>query len=290
MADFKNILFPTDFSPRCEAVIPHVAAMAHRYGSQVTVLNVLEFPAAQYFGFPPSRIWSQGEIDQMRHEQQQSLQSFIREHLPGANVRAETEEGEAARVITEMVLRDGLDLVMMPTVGMGPFRRYLIGSVTAKVLNDASCPVWTSVHSEERPLPVPPPNSPVLCAVNLEAESIPLLQFAAELAASWSTTLRVLHVVPAVDELSHNRGVAAVREYLFEKARNQWTEICKAANAEADLMLAGGDVSRAVAEAVQSIGAQVVVIARAKMQKALGGLRTRAYSIIRESPCPVIAV
>jgi nucleotide-binding universal stress UspA family protein len=264
--------------------------MARRYKSRVTVLNVLEFPAAQYFGFEPSRVWSQVEIDQMGEEQRQSLLAFVRECLPDTDVRAEAAEGEAARVITAVAQRDASDLIMMPTLGMGPFRRYLIGSVTAKVLNDASCPVWTSAHREDRPLPLPPANGPVLCAVNLEAESVALLGFAADLAASWSTNLRVLHAIPAVDELSHNRGVAAVRKYLFEKARNKWGDICKAANADADLMLAGGEVSRAVAETAERVGAQVVVIARAKMQKALGGLRTRAYAIIRESPCPVIAV
>jgi nucleotide-binding universal stress UspA family protein len=119
---------------------------------------------------------------------------------------------------------------------------------------------------------------------------VSLLRFAAEFAASWSTTLHVLHVIPAVDELSHNRGVAAVREYLFEKARGKWKEIRNAANVDTDLTLAGGDVSSAVAESAEKLGAAVVVIARAKMQKAFGGLRTRAYTIIRESPCPVIAV
>jgi nucleotide-binding universal stress UspA family protein len=264
--------------------------MARRYNSRVTVLNVLEFPAAQYFGFEPSRVWSQGEIDQMRKEQWQSLQAFVRERFSDTDVRAEAAEGEPASAITAVAERAESDLIMMPTLGMGPFRRYLIGSVTAKVLNDASCPVWTSAHRDDRALPLPPANGPVLCAVNLEVESVPLLQFAAELAASWCTTLRVLHAIPAVDEFSLNRGVAAVRKYLFEKARNEWGDIRNSATVDAELMLAGGEVSRAVADNAESMGAQVVVIARAKMQKAFGGLRSRAYSIIRESPCPVIAV
>ncbi len=39
----------------------------------------------------------------------------------------------------------------MPTHGYGPFRRFILGSVTAKVLHDADCPVWTGVHLEEAP-------------------------------------------------------------------------------------------------------------------------------------------
>ena len=36
----------------------------------------------------------------------------------------------------------------MPTHGFGPLRRFLLGSVAAKVLHDAQCPVWTSVHTD----------------------------------------------------------------------------------------------------------------------------------------------
>ena len=43
------------------------------------------------------------------------------------------------------------DLVMMPSYGLGFFRPSLLGSVTAKVLNDTSCPVWTNIHSDEAP-------------------------------------------------------------------------------------------------------------------------------------------
>ena len=42
-----------------------------------------------------------------------------------------------------------IDLIMMPTHGYGRFRALLLGSVTAKVLHDADCPVWTAVHREE---------------------------------------------------------------------------------------------------------------------------------------------
>jgi hypothetical protein len=64
----------------------------------------------------------------------------------------------------------------------------------------------------------------------------------------------------------------------------------ESANVDVDLTLAGGDVACRVAEEAERIGAAVVVIARAKMQKLFSGLRTRAYAIVRKAPCPVIAV
>jgi hypothetical protein len=42
----------------------------------------------------------------------------------------------------------GIGLIMMATRGRGLFRAALLGSVTAKVLHDADCPVWTAAHVE----------------------------------------------------------------------------------------------------------------------------------------------
>jgi nucleotide-binding universal stress UspA family protein len=39
---------------------------------------------------------------------------------------------------------------MMATHGTGLFRSLLIGSVTAKVLHDARCPVWIATRAEEQ--------------------------------------------------------------------------------------------------------------------------------------------
>jgi hypothetical protein len=130
----------------------------------------------------------------------------------------------------------------------------------------------------------------LLCAVNLEADSVPLLRWAEQFAASWSATLRVLYVDPAVDEESDNRGVVAVRKYLFERAREKWESIRASAEVDVDLNLAGGDVSGAVALAAERERANVILISRGRTKKPLGQLRGNAYAIIRESPCPVIAI
>jgi hypothetical protein len=39
----------------------------------------------------------------------------------------------------------------MPTRGLWPSRRFLIGSATAKVLHDATYAVWTNPHPQELP-------------------------------------------------------------------------------------------------------------------------------------------
>jgi nucleotide-binding universal stress UspA family protein len=47
-----------------------------------------------------------------------------------------------------MARESAFDLIMMPTRGRGRFRAALLGSVTAKVLHDSACAVWTAAHAE----------------------------------------------------------------------------------------------------------------------------------------------
>ena len=50
MTTFKHILFPVDFSNRCQAVRADVLAMAHQFNARITLLHTIQIPAAWYGG------------------------------------------------------------------------------------------------------------------------------------------------------------------------------------------------------------------------------------------------
>ena len=58
-------------------------------------------------------------------------------------------DNDVASEIVTYANRHEIDLILMPTHGYGPFRRFFLGSVTLKVLHDALSPVWTTAHKEE---------------------------------------------------------------------------------------------------------------------------------------------
>ena len=112
--------------------------------------------------------------------------------------------GDPAQMITRFAHANGVDLIMMPTHGYGPFRSLLLGSVTAKVLHDAKCPAWTAAHVEERPCQDHRACRNILCAVDGTSKSIPLMQWAASLANDLSATLRLVHVITGVNRSTHH--------------------------------------------------------------------------------------
>ena len=79
---------------------------------------------------------------------------------------------------------------MMPTHGRGPFRRFVLGSVTAKVLHDTPCPVWTSAHLDVERAPTPANMANILCAVDLDDTGTHTLRYAGNFARRIGHNLR----------------------------------------------------------------------------------------------------
>ena len=66
-------------------------------------------------------------------------------------------------------------------------------------------------------------------------------------------------------------------------------DLQKDAGTDVEVCIESGRVSSVVRRAALRHNADLVVIGRGKLQKPLGRLRTSAYAIIRESPCPVLS-
>ena len=50
MPRFQHILFPVDFSKRCQAAKPFVASMIQRFDAKLTLLHVINMPIGWYGG------------------------------------------------------------------------------------------------------------------------------------------------------------------------------------------------------------------------------------------------
>ena len=55
-------------------------------------------------------------------------------------------------------------------------------------------------------------------------------------------------------------------------------------------IVVGGEIIKAVARQASELSADLLVIGRSTTGTLLGRLRTQAYGLIRESPCPVVSV
>jgi nucleotide-binding universal stress UspA family protein len=191
-----------------------------------------------------------------------------------------TVEGDPAREICRLAKRLEVDLVVMPTHGHGPFRRFLLGSVTGKVLHDCACPVWTGAHLEQAAGPIG--FRTVTCAVDLGDQTDAVLQWTAGMASAWDAGVSVIHVVHEDGGAEPDKLDAATDE--VEKRR-------AAIGVEAETQVVSGTaIPATVCSTAKRLGADLLVIGRGHEPGAASRLRNMAYGIVRESQCPVVSV
>src|SRR5690606_21162607 len=110
-------------------------------------------------------------------------------------------EGDPAHRREAIAMVGGVDFAVMATHGHGAVRRFLVGSTTAELIHDLSCPVLTGVHLTDRAPCRPGPYQTVVCALGLQdlAHSEEVLRWANDFAGEWNAKLHVVHVPPAVN-------------------------------------------------------------------------------------------
>ena len=200
MLPIQKILFPVDFSERCSAAAHHAAAIARHFEAKLMVLHVLQIPPVWYGDLAAAELELLVDIEQIKNERRHTLDAYLRSELQNVSkLERLVENGDPAHVITEYARKEHMDLIMMPTHGHGPFRRLLLGSVTAKVLHDAQCPVWTDVHDEMSFARLG--CQEVMCAVDLTSEAVASMQWAAAFAESHKAKLTLMHAIPALDHV-----------------------------------------------------------------------------------------
>jgi nucleotide-binding universal stress UspA family protein len=287
MLPIKHILFPIDFSERCGATAPYVATMARKFEAKITLLNVVQpYWYAPMAEAPPVYI----DIQEIQRGVESEINQSFLEEFAGLVVERSVEIGDPAEVIAQFARNNNVDLVMMPTHGRGLFRQFLLGSVTAKVLYDCSCPVWTSAHIQEPPRLVHMDIRNILCAVDLAEKSTYLLKAAAQFAEENGARLQLMHAIPAPAGWPDRILDATYEEALIHEARQSIGEWQRTLHVNAPLCVTRGDVASAVHESAVRHAADLVMIGRGVMKERLGRLRTNAYGIIRQSPCPVLSV
>jgi len=290
MTTIQNILFPVDFSPSCAAMAPFVKRSASITSAKVTLLYVLEATASPTSGFEllarPLR-----EVEEDReHIAREKLHSFLESEFPAHDSPRLLLAGDAATEIVEAARARGFDLIAMPTHA-GVFRRTLLGSTTAKVLNDADCPVLTTQHAGTIS-PRRVEHREWVCAIGLSADSERVLRYASQAAETFHVNLTLAHAIPASEpglpiQLDLEERVEAMEN---QAARHRLSELQRVVGSHARVSIGVGPIKDALIEAARRLRADVLVIGRSPQPGSLGRMRDLTYAVVRDAPCPGLSV
>ena len=285
MFRLKKLLLPVDFSERSTSAARYARPLASRFESEVTMLHALshpsyEFNTESFTPMPPGR----SELAE------DELDSFGAAELAGLRTRRLVILGDPSVAIVDYTRHEKVDLIVMPTHGYGPFRRFILGSTTAKVLHDAECPVLTGTHLEEIPDRDTIHYNNVVCAVDLGPNSLGALRWAAEFAAVFESRLFLVHAIPALAEAEGDYYQTDPISPLPAAGLQQLAALQNEAGTHAVPIVVGGEIVKAISRQARELSADLMVIGRSTSGAIFGRLRTQAYGLIRESPCPVVSI
>ncbi len=265
----------------------YVKKAAAIFGARVSMIHV--FDSASHNGLE-LYVRAPDEIAQEREElARKRLDSFLQSEFPVSRYPRILASGDVASQIA-LNARNGFDFIVMPTHA-GTFRRMLIGSTTAKVLNDVDCPVLTSEHAENV-APRPIAHRELLCAIGLGKNSERVLRYAHQLSAEAGANLRIVHAVQAADSVVSSQFALEERAQSEERqqAHERIGALQRTVGSQAPIRIAVGPVKQALLEAARQSDADVLIIGRSPQPGFQGRLRDLTYAMVRDSPYPVLSV
>ncbi len=265
----SNILVPVYFSKRSARAASFALRLAHRFDAKVTLLHVEKpIEGDTYWTIETAR-WAKEQIAHLLFETKgrSDVQRIV------------SLNSDIAEEILRVAANTGADLIVMPTRGAGAIRRALLGSVAAKVLRDATCPVWTSAHVELEPTTNPLKPARILCAANSVTDDARSVTRDSR-ALMWASHL--------ASELSGSLYVAWSPESASE-TREEVDRLERAYQISAEQVAAAGNVPRALHRAAAAIRSDVLVISR-NFGAATEESGLDMYQVVRESPCPVVSM
>jgi nucleotide-binding universal stress UspA family protein len=214
MRSINRILCPVDLSDVTSHTLNHAALLARWYGSTITLLHVANpvvVPAVDYAVVGASSVRSfltDAEITALRKD----VLGFA-EAAGVAYADALVECGAPVKQILKTAESVPADLIVIGTHGLSGWEHLMLGSVTEKILRQATCPVMT----------VPPkarttsqlPYKRILCPVDFSEPSLSALELAFSLAHEGDADLTILHVFDWPDEPLTTRPIQ-IPEYRRE--------------------------------------------------------------------------
>jgi len=142
---YDEILVPTDGSPAADAAIEHAVDLADKYDARVHALYVVDGAA-----YSTLEAGSEIVIEALEAEGEEATER-VAGAADDAGVVATTTvtTGTAYRTIQDYVGDNDIDLIVMGTHGRQGLDRYLLGSVTERVVRTSDVPVMTVRQDSE---------------------------------------------------------------------------------------------------------------------------------------------
>jgi len=142
MLNIQKIIVPVDFSKHTDGLVTFAIDVAEKLGGKVTFLHVAQrvTDGAEYFDVNPTSLTVANE--ELFTQAQKMMNSLVEKFVSTcAGCVGVTLRGDVADAIVDYVRNEKADLVIIGTHGYKGIQKIVMGSVTSRVMRNASCPI-----------------------------------------------------------------------------------------------------------------------------------------------------
>ncbi|WP_330631879.1 universal stress protein [Halocatena halophila] len=283
---YESVLIPTDGSDGTAAAVREGIELAHRYGSTIHALSVIELAYTEE-SVADAGVWE--SVFETRKRECEAAVVEVDAAVASAghelSVTTAIRQGYPATEIVAYADQHDVDCIVMGTHGRTGMRRYLLGSVTSSVVRRATRPVVTVQLTDPS---VSASHNAILVATDGSAGSQPAVEGAIDLARHYNATLHVLSVVE-----TKFASRAPIRRALETEANEAITSVVEQtpATLDTETHCYTGVVHEAIAEAIENNDIGMLVLGthgREGLDRLLLG--SVAERMIRTAAIPVMIV
>jgi nucleotide-binding universal stress UspA family protein len=149
---YSQVLVPLDGSEASERALPHAHSLANAFSARVHLLQVIslshEYEASRGGGAESPTVieYSLDMARQITTARQSRAERYLqamaaRLEANGLQVATSVRQGPIWETIAHVVEEHGIDLIVMSTHGRGGLQRFLVGSVTDRVIRSSHVPI-----------------------------------------------------------------------------------------------------------------------------------------------------
>lgn len=301
MSPFRNILFPTDFTPHARAALKYAAAFARQGAGRVVLFSVQGGSVPANLLTVPDRSFEEPEDNWLRQLRRDVKDMLADPLLAGLEVEPVILEGEPALEIARAAREYEIDLVTVVTHGRKGLARALWGSTAEEIIAESPCPVLTLRppqrdfvehrvgHTEIR-------LNRMLLATTFRPKDRAAEQVALQFAERTGAELHVIYVVSdyleQMSDLFPDAGGSALsrfREYVKERMA-AFERDC---GRRVETHVEEGRPYEQIVRVATEKDVDLIVIGTSVHASLFGGipvLGSEIERVVRNAPCPVLSV
>jgi nucleotide-binding universal stress UspA family protein len=298
MIGIRRILVPVDFSEPAKTAVNYGLSLALRFNAKLVLSHIVPPSTAPIYTFPTESL----AFEQTQAEYAKSMLPALvpEEYRSQVDLVTVVRVGDVRSELLAVVSDEKIDLVVMGTHGRNAFERFLLGSLTERMLRKLPVPILTVSHldpSRELHTVGPVPLRHVLYATDLSDSADVGLRFSIELARGTGARLTVLHVLKAIETIywgSEGGFLTTELETIREDTMSRlvhsipldWVQ-----GVNVRPMMVEGDAFREILRIAGEDEADVIVMnlqGKSLVERALLG--STAERVIRSAHVPVLSI